>query len=105
MADTTNEGRWTLAQADARRRVTLPSGSGIKAGDPMRIEVLDDGRILITPIVAIPKHQLWAWKPEVLERVSKALSDPGQPTRIETEEDLGALARSVGVDPESLDKN
>ena len=88
-----------FAQVDARRRITLPSVSGIKAGDPMTVEVLEDGSVLIVPIVAIPKSQLWAWKPEVLARVAASMADPRPGRRIESEEDLDALARDLGVDP------
>lgn len=92
----------TFAQADARRRITLPPSSGIKPGDPMEVDLLPDGRVMITPIVAVPKHQLWAWKPEVMERVSAALTDPRPGVRIESDADLNALARELGVDPASL---
>ena len=92
-----------FAQADARRRITLPPGAGIKPGDPMTVEVLDDGSILIVPIVAIPRHQLWAWKPEVLDRVAAAMADPRPNRKINSKEDLEALARELGVDPSELD--
>ena len=92
-----------FAQADARRRITLPPGSGIKPGDPMEVDVTSDGRIVITPIVAVPKHQLWAWKPEIMERVSAALADPRPGVQIDSDEDFASLARELGVDPATLD--
>lgn len=91
-----------FVQADARRRITLPPNSGIKAGDPMKVEVLEDGSVLIVPVVAIPKHQLWAWKPEVLDRVAAAMADPRPSRSINSQEDLEALARELGVDPAEL---
>ena len=92
-----------FAQADARRRITLPAISGIKAGDPMKVEVLEDGSVLIIPIVAIPKSQLWAWKPEVMERVAASMADPRPNRRIGSDADLDTLARELGVDPSELD--
>ena len=92
----------TFAQADARRRITLPPSSGIKAGDPMTMELLPNGSILIVPIVAIPKSQLWAWKPEVLDRVAAAMVDPAPSRQIRSRADLEALARELGIDPEEL---
>lgn len=92
-----------IVQADARRRITLPSNAGIKAGDPMKVEVLKDGSIMIIPVVAIPKSQLWAWKPEVLDRVAASLADPRPNRAINSREDLEALARELGVDPDELD--
>lgn len=92
-----------FAQADARRRITLPPNSGVKPGDPMKVEVLEDGSILIVPIVAIPKSQLWAWKPEVVDRVAASMADPRPSRQINSKEDLEALARELGVDPAELD--
>lgn len=92
-----------FAQADARRRITLPPAAGIKPGDPMEVDVLEDGRVIITPIVAVPKHQLWAWKPEVMERVSKALTDTRPGLRLASDSDFDALAREVGIDPVTLE--
>ena len=92
-----------FAQADARRRITLPANAGIKPGDPMKVELLDDGSVLIVPIVAIPKNQIWAWKPEIRERVAAALSDPRPSREIHAREDLDALARVLGIDPEELE--
>ena len=91
-----------FVQADARRRITLPPNAGIKPGDPMKVEVLEDGSVLIVPIVAIPKHQLWAWKPEVLDRVAASMADPRPSRSIHSQEDLEALARELGVDPNEL---
>lgn len=48
-----------LTQTDSRRRITLPSATGIKPGDTVEIEVLEDGRILLIPVEAIPRHQPW----------------------------------------------
>lgn len=92
----------TFAQADARRRITLPPAAGIKPGDPMEVDVLSDGRVVITPIIAVPKHQMWAWKPEVMERVSASLADPRPRLRLASDGDFDALAREVGIDPASL---
>jgi hypothetical protein len=68
----------------------------------MKVEVLEDGSILIIPIVAIPKSQLWAWKPEVLDRVAASMNDPRPSRSINTKEDLEALARELGVNPDEL---
>ncbi|HAD03235.1 MAG: AbrB family transcriptional regulator [Desulfuromonadales bacterium GWD2_61_12] len=65
-----------LVQTDSRRRITLPSNLGIKPGDAVDLEVLDDGRILIVPVEAIPKHQLWAWTVENKAAITASLADP-----------------------------
>jgi len=69
----------------------------------MKVEVLEDGSVLIVPIVAIPKSQLWAWKPEVTERVAASMADPRPNRRIGSDEDLDTLARELGIDPSELD--
>lgn len=92
----------TFAQADGRRRITLPPGSGIKPGDPMEVDLLEDGRVVITPIFAVPKHQIWAWNPEVMEKVTKALTDPRSRTKLTSSKDLQALALELGIDPQSI---
>jgi hypothetical protein len=93
----------TFAKADARRRITLPPAAGIKPGDPMEVDVLSDGRVVITPIIAVPKHQMLAWKPEIMERVSASLTDPRPRLRLASDSDFDALAREVGIDPASLE--
>ena len=47
-----------LTQTDSRRRITLPPATGIKPGDTVEIEVLEDGRIMLIPVEPIPRHQL-----------------------------------------------
>jgi bifunctional DNA-binding transcriptional regulator/antitoxin component of YhaV-PrlF toxin-antitoxin module len=73
-----------LLQTDTRRRITLPPNSGIKPGDTMELEVLDDGRILLTPVEAVPKHQLWAWTADSRQAIEASLADPRPSAVIET---------------------
>ena len=47
-----------LLQTDARRRITLPPMVGINPGDAISLELLEDGRIMLIPVEAVPKHQL-----------------------------------------------
>jgi hypothetical protein len=58
---------------DNRRRVTLPPS--FKAGQPVELEPLEDGTFRLVPMVAIPAHQLWAWRPEVQEAAEKSLRE------------------------------
>ncbi len=82
-----------LVQTDSRRRITLPSGAGIKPGDAVEIEVLEDGRIMLIPVEPIPKHQLWAWTAETKQKVSESLTDPRPSRAIETEKDAEDVAK------------
>ena len=58
---------------DARRRVTLPAS--FKPGQPVELEPLEDGTFRLVPMVAIPAHQLWAWRPEIQASVEKSLME------------------------------
>ena len=93
----------TLAQADARRRITLPPASGIKAGDPLQMDVLEDGRVLITPVVTIPRSQVWSWRPEVQQKVADSITDPRPSICLSTPGSLEGLAAQLGIDPIDLE--
>jgi len=82
-----------LIQADARRRVTLPPSLGIEPGDAIELEVLKDGRILLIPIEAVPKHQLWAWTAESKQTISASLRDPRPARVIDTPAQANELAK------------
>lgn len=92
----------TLAQADGRRRVTLPPASGIKPGDPIEMEILESGVVMITPIVTIPRSQLWAWAPDVRQRVAESLADERPSMNLSKAGALEDLARELGVDAAEL---
>jgi hypothetical protein len=81
-----------LLQTDARRRITLPSIVGIKPGDAIDLEVLDDGRIMLIPVEPVPKHQLWAWTAETKQSISSSLADPRPSVEVTTAEQAQAVA-------------
>ena len=72
-----------LIQADARRRITLPPTVGIKPGDAIDLEILDDGRIILISVEPVPKHHLWAWTSEAKQAVSESLNDPRSSVLVE----------------------
>ena len=82
-----------LVQTDSRRRITLPPSVGIKPGDAVDLEVLEDGRILLIPVEPIPKHQLWAWTAETKAAITASLTDPRSSTVIEVAEDADEVAK------------
>ena len=87
-----------LLQTDTRRRITLPPTVGIKPGDTIDLEILEDGRIMLIPIEPVPKHQLWAWTTEAKQAISASLSDPRPSVVIESVEDAGKLAKRWSVE-------
>ena len=82
-----------LLQTDTRRRITLPPNSGIKPGDAIDLEILEDGRIMLIPVEAIPKHQLWAWTTESKQAIEAAMSDPRPSIVIETSDQADQIAK------------
>jgi bifunctional DNA-binding transcriptional regulator/antitoxin component of YhaV-PrlF toxin-antitoxin module len=82
-----------LLQADGRRRITLPPSLGIKPGDALDLEVLDDGRIMLIPVEPIPKHQLWAWTAETKTAISESLTDSQPSAAVETPEQADETAK------------
>ncbi len=82
-----------LVQTDSRRRVTLPPSLGIKPGDALEVEVLEDGRILLVPVEPIPRHQLWAWTVETKQAIAASLKDPRPSVVVETAKQAEAIAK------------
>ena len=81
-----------LLQTDARRRITLPPSVGIKPGDAVELELLDDGRIIIIPVEAVPRHQMWAWTTDSKQKISASLADPRPSAVITTVQEAEAVA-------------
>lgn len=82
-----------LLQTDSRRRITLPPSLGIKPGDALEMEVLEDGRIILIPVEPIPRHQLWAWTAETKEAITAALRDPRPSLVAESTEEAEKIAK------------
>lgn len=82
-----------LLQTDGRRRITLPADVGIKPGDALDLEVLEDGRILLIPVEPVPRHQLWAWTAESKAAISASLADERPSQVVESAEDADAIAK------------
>ena len=81
-----------LIQADSRRRITIPPSAGVTPGEALDLQVLPDGRMLLTPVKIIPKHQLWAWTPENRGQVASSLADPRPSAVVESAEDADRIA-------------
>lgn len=64
-----------LQTADSRRRFVMPKEAKISANMPANVEVLPDGRVMITPLVTIPRHEQWAHTPESFAQTAASLKD------------------------------
>lgn len=82
-----------LLQTDARRRITLPTSVGVKAGEVIELHILDDGRIMLIPVETVPKHQLWAWTAESRQAISESLADPRPSIMVNTPEQAADIAK------------
>ena len=64
-----------LQMADSRRRFVMPKEAAIGANDPADVEVLPDGRVVISPVRVIPIHESWAVTPASAAQTVAALKD------------------------------
>ena len=64
-----------LQISDSRRRFVMPKEAAIGANTPAEVEVLPDGRVVITPVRVIPVHEEWAVTPESLAQTKAAMKD------------------------------
>jgi hypothetical protein len=64
-----------LQMADSRRRFVMPKEAAIGANDPADVEVLPDGRVVISPVRVIPIHESWALTPESAAQTAASLKD------------------------------
>jgi hypothetical protein len=64
-----------LQMADNRRRFVMPKEASIGPNDPAEVEVLPDGRVLISPVLVIPLHETWALTAESTAQTDAALRD------------------------------
>jgi bifunctional DNA-binding transcriptional regulator/antitoxin component of YhaV-PrlF toxin-antitoxin module len=81
-----------LVQTDTRRRITLPPNAGVKPGDALNLEILEDGRIVLVPVEPVPRHQLWAWTAEAKQSIVTSLTDPRPAIVVESPAQASAVA-------------
>jgi hypothetical protein len=82
-----------LVQTDSRRRLTIPPSLGIKPGNALYLEVLEDGRIILVPMELVPRHQLWAWTTENKGAISASLTDSRPSIEVKTEKQATAITK------------
>ena len=64
-----------LQLADSRRRFVMPKEAAIGPNDPADVEVLPDGRVVISPVRIIPLHETWALTADSTAQTDAALED------------------------------
>lgn len=75
-------------------RLTLPTAlrrkAGLSAGDLLRADVTEDGRIELTPVVAVDRSQAYFWTPR-WQRGEREAQEDIEAGRTESFEDVEAL--------------
>ena len=64
-----------LQMADSRRRFVMPKDAKIGPNEPADVEVLPDGRVMISPVHVIPVHEAWAVTRESTAQTEASLAD------------------------------
>jgi hypothetical protein len=64
-----------LQIADSRRRFVMPKEAAIGPNEPADVEVLPDGRVMISPVRVIRVHEAWAVTPESIAQTAASLAD------------------------------
>lgn len=64
-----------LQISDGRRRFVMPKEAAIGANEPAEVEVLPDGRVMISPVRVIPVHEAWALAPESVAQTDASIKD------------------------------
>jgi len=91
---TTNE----VVQLASNGRITLPGSIrrrvGLSEGDLLRVEVGEDGRIILTPVVAVDRNQAYFWTSRWQKGEQEAEEDL-QAGRVSTFENVDALIEDL----------
>jgi hypothetical protein len=85
-----------VGEALADERGRLPMGkSGVRKDDRYAVAVNDDGQILLTPLVSIPRRELIVWENQALrESLARGLAQAAAGEL----EDLGSFADYLAAD-------
>lgn len=82
------------AMADERGRLPMAK-SGVRKNDRYQVAVNEDGQILLTPLVSIPRRELLVWENETLrESLARGLAEAAAGQTV----DLGSFAEFVQDD-------
>ena len=84
------------ALADERGRLPMAK-TGVRKDDRYAVAVNDDGQILLTPLVSIPRRELIVWENQMLrESLARGLTEAA----VGETESLGSFAQYADEDVE-----
>jgi AbrB family looped-hinge helix DNA binding protein len=86
-----------LTQLRGRSQITIPKNIietlGLKENDNLNIEI-ENGRIVINPVVVIPKGQAWFWADD-WQQSEKAVDEDIKAGKIKTANSIDDLMKSL----------
>lgn len=86
-----------ITQLRGRSQITIPKNIieslGLKEGDNLNIEV-EDGKIIVKPVVMVPKDQAWFWADE-WQQAEKEVDADIKAGRIKTASSLDELMKDL----------
>lgn len=91
-----------IVQLASNGRITLPSSVrrkvGLAEGSLLRVEVTEDGRIILMPVIAVDRSQAYFWSPRWQQGEQEAEEDlrSGRVSAFDSVEDL--IADLTGED-------
>lgn len=90
-----------VGEVVADDRARIPAGkAGVRRDDRYAVAVNDDGSILLTPLVSIPKRELLVWEDELVRSsLARGLAQSAQGETF----DLGSFAADLDADDEEID--
>lgn len=89
-----------LVDFKQKSQVTIPNEIvkklDLKAGDKLDIKE-EDGRLIITPVVVIPKDQAWFYSP-AWQAIEKKVDEQKEEGKVRTANNAEELFRDLGID-------
>ena len=86
-----------ITQLRGRSQITIPKNIieslGLKEGDHLNIEI-ENGKIIVKPVVMVPKNQAWFWTDEWQE-AEKEVDEDIRTGRIKTANNLDELMKGL----------
>lgn len=86
-----------LTQLRGRSQITIPKSIietlGLKEGDNLNIEI-ENGKIIVKPVVMVPKEQAWFWTDE-WQQAEKETDEDVKAGRIKTANNLDELMKGL----------
>lgn len=86
-----------ITQLRGRSQITIPKDIidklGLKKGDNLNIEV-EDGKIIVKPVVMVPKSQAWFWTDE-WQVAEKEVDEYIKEGKIKTADNIDELMKDL----------